>query len=774
MILGLSLKRKKMKQLLWLFLLWTLPYLGISQQVDEWSEIGEKNTTNDFMKTELVEGRLYVELPESSMGTPILLTRIGRLTRYETKQVVFRKSGKQMYLEEPRIWSETGIWLPVQDNPKLEKNILGIFPIMEEGTTSYRFDITDMLFDRSLGWQVLNDEPPVPSLAKVTGTKRMMDEVMIQVQVGRQSERSKLIQLVHYSFLKLSKPMEPRRFDYRMSYWIESMSPGRDLTKNETGSIARRRLEKKYKDQKISVPIQPITFTLSPDIPKKWRPYVRAGIEEWLPAFESAGFKNAIVVKEVDTLDTWSNYSLGNSIVRWMGNGNIRELGEKSSGSTVNYVVDQRSGEIIKSDVLLRSSYEHLMDEYFIRCAALDKRARSYPFPDELLGELIQYLVAHETGHSLGITDNNFGEYSYPVERMGDVNWLESMGHTPSIMNYARHNNLAQPEDQVPASLLIQKTGPTDAYYIRWGYQEFPVDMSAAGRVDSLESIIRLQDTVPWYRFTYNRWDYIGPVATDEVVETNDPIQGARLALKNLERSMALFPIINQDKKDNVLMERLYRKGIKLWYHLMKSINSLIGGYEIFYKAMNQPGKMYEPIPLEIQQEAMEFLLHQLFYPPKWLAHPSSLENSMLTVYPDHLLMNQEALIKEMFGPRFMKRLEYMETLEGFEGVMNNYFGQFQKKLFSELIEGKVVGQRKQGIQSLYIDWLIGAIDREPSDINNSSRSFVHTDYAKGIMMGRLMELKRELEKTLSKEKYLEEKGHWERCLSKLDKAFGS
>lgn len=754
-------------------MLWTLPYLGISQQVDEWSDIEEKNATSDFMKTELVEGRLYVELPESSMGLPILLTRIGRLTRYETKQVVFRKSGDQMYLEEPRIWSETGIWLPVQDDPKLERNVLGVFPIMEEATTSYRFDITDLLFDRSLGWEVLNDEPAVPSLTKVTGTKRMKDEVMIQVQVGRQKDRAKVLQPVHYSFLKLTKPMEPRRFDYRMSYWIESRSPGRNHTKNEAGSIARRRLEKKYKDRKMSVPIRPITFTLSPDIPKKWRPYVKAGIEEWMPAFESARFKDAIVVKEVDSLDSWSEYSLGNSMVRWMGNENIRWFGEKPSGSTVNYVVDQRSGEIIKSDVLLRTSYEHLMDEYFIRCAALDERARSYPFPDELLGELIQSLVAHETGHSLGITDNNFGEYRYPVERMGDTNWLESMGHTPSIMNYARHNNLAQPEDKVPPSLLIQKTGPTDAYYIRWGYQEFPEDMPFEERADSLEAIVRLQDTVPWYRFTYNRWDYMGPVATDEVVESNNPIQGARLALKNLERAIALLPTINRDKKDNVLMERLHRKGIKLWYYIMKNVNSLIGGYEIFYKAMDQPGKMYEPIPLEIQQEAMEFLLDQIFYPPQWLAHPSFLTNSKLTVYPDHLLLNQEALVKEMFGTRFLKRLQYMGTLQGFEGVMKNYFGQFQTELFSELNDELAVGPRKQGLQSTYIDWLIGAIEREPSDISNSSRSFVHTDYTKGIMTGQLMELKNQLEKKLSKKKDLKDKGHWKRCLSKLDRAFG-
>ena len=122
---------------------------------------------------------------------------------------------------------------------------------------------------------------------------------MIKLHLGQKKESIKIIQPVHYSFMKLSRPMEPRRFDYRMSFWIESMKTGRNRTKNDSGSIARWRLEKKHKDRETSVPIRPIAFTLSPDIPKKWRTYVKAGIEEWLPAFESSGFKHAIVVKEV-------------------------------------------------------------------------------------------------------------------------------------------------------------------------------------------------------------------------------------------------------------------------------------------------------------------------------------------------------------------------------------------------------------------------------------------------------------------------------------------
>src|SRR5690606_33894992 len=134
--------------------------------------------------------------------------------------------------------------------------------------------------------------------------------------------------------------------------------------------------------------------------------------------FESAGLKDALVVKEVDSLDQWMEYSLGHSVVKWIGNKNIRDLEESMVSSSVSYVIDARSGEIIKSDILLGSTITRLMDEYFIRCSPLDPRTQVYPFPDELVGELLQSLVAHEAGHTFGIRDNHYGEHSYPIDKM--------------------------------------------------------------------------------------------------------------------------------------------------------------------------------------------------------------------------------------------------------------------------------------------------------------------------------------------------------------------
>src|SRR5690606_5713180 len=162
--------------------------------------------------------------------------------------------------------------------------------------------------------------------------------------------------------------------------------------------------------------------------------------------------------------------------------------------------VDQRSGEILKADLVI-SSFQSLFEDYFVRCAPLDPRARETPVPDGLMGELLQYVVAHEAGHAFGIRDAHFGEYTYSIDKIRNEKWLYRMGHTPSVMSYARHNYIAQPEDSIPPSLLVQKVGPADAYHIQWGYQEFGGARSPEDELPYLEALIGQQDSVPWYRY---------------------------------------------------------------------------------------------------------------------------------------------------------------------------------------------------------------------------------------------------------------------------------
>ncbi|MBO0340211.1 zinc-dependent metalloprotease [Flagellimonas profundi] len=752
--------------------MWVLSLMGTKAATDDGVQSHNGGMGPDaFLKASLVDGQLLMDLPESMLGEPFLWTRTEARYQYGTKQVTFNRYGDEIYLEEHRVWSEAGIWIPLRSDPTLEKVVLAVFPMGEDREAVYRLDVTELFWGDGMGWAHVPDTPKIPSLTKVVDTRYLKDELMVKVQWGLLKNGSKTVQDVYYSFMPLPRPMDPRRFDYRMGYWLEEKGVVRNGTKNDIGNVIKWRLEKKHADRKVSVPIKPIVFLLSPDIPKQWRPYIKAGIEEWLPAFEAAGFKDAIRVMETDSLDEWSAHSLGSSVVRWTGNKNIRTFEERRGGATVATVIDLRSGELIKSDILMGSHYTRYMDEYFIRCAALDSRARTYPFPDELLGELIQSVTAHETGHALGMKDAHYGEYSYPVEKVGNIPWLRKMGHTPSIMTYARHNNLAQPRDSVPPSLLMQQVGPMDSYSIRWAYMEFPKEMSLGARADSLEQLIRLQETVPWYRYNRVQGEIIGPGSTNEVVETNDPVKAARLALENMERNMGLLPLVNRGQKDNVRLERIYREMLELWYDTMGNVLSLVGGYEIFYQALDRPGRMYTPISVESQEEAMDFLTDQAFDPPYWLARPDFGTDIRYSTYPDRLLSYQQYLVLKLLNHKRMMRLEHMEAYEGYEGILKTSLEQLQRGLFKELWEGQdIPSPGKQELQLTYLDWLVKAIGQERQEYEADKKAYSYSDYTKGIMMGRLIALKAVLEKRFRKVEGSEAEGHWTRCLVKLDK----
>ncbi|MDD7888233.1 zinc-dependent metalloprotease [Flavivirga sp. 57AJ16] len=757
-------------------LVYTFGYTVSNENISENNRATKKVVEKrPFITSKMSNGHLYLQIPKSIISKSILLSRIDtKFHQYESKQIVFIKSAENIIIEERMAWSETGIWIPLDVEIGLEKRILGILPIVKNEYDEDIFSInaTNFFINSKVSWRWDSGNVNT-SLSRIESIKDLDQEHIIKTVISSVRRDNEYLENVYYSFYNLQEPMEPRGFDYRMGFFHEDYNNDTKIsggTKNYIASISRWKLKKKYPDQKVSIPIKPITFIIPPNIPKKWRPYVKAGIEEWLPAFEAAGFKNAIVVREVDSLSDWDNYSLSNSIIRW-GNGsdNTRKYDVSGGGGTVSSVVDIRSGEIIKSDIFISSFNEGRVEKYFIRCAPLDIRALSYPYPETLQGETLQYVVAHEAGHSFGIKDASFGEYTYPVDKMGDTAWLKQMGYTPTVMNYARYNNIAQPKDSVPPLLLMPKVGPTDLYMIKWGYTEFPPNTSLEEKEVELENIIRLQDSIPWYRYNHNPYEVVGPSATSEILETNDPVKSTQLALKNIERVMKILPQVNKEQLDNARLERLYDKTLDLWYQHMRHVISLIGGYEIFYKAMDQPGNMYTPIPLESQEEALGFIVEHAFDPPNWLVNSDFLTGIKYSVYPDEIVSLQERLLQELLRPQRMKRFEYMQTIDGYEEIANKYLSKLQSGLFRELYNESKVKPRNQEIQLKYIDELTSRIEQESNFSEASKKAWLHDAYTKGLMMQQLMFLKNDIEREIKKNKDSSSLGHWKLCLNKLN-----
>ncbi|WP_339917140.1 zinc-dependent metalloprotease [Yeosuana marina] len=726
----------------------------------------------DFFGAQLVDDKVYLDVTDSMLNKDMLFVRHGDGYKHQYMQIRWTRRLHDIVLESPRVQSQLGVILPINNNPSILRNIINIFPIIEENNVmgTHRIDITKLFLGGAVDWDSSSKETIDSKLSYIEKIIHFENELIIKTTTVIIKGQTKLTKAMDYSLFLLPKTMKPRLFDYRMGFGSEdSSSPINSKLESPRASISRWRLEKKNKGEDISVPIHPIIFFMSSEIPKKWRPYVKAGILEWLRAFEAAGFKNAIQVKEIlDDSESRIINSVNHSIVRWGKKRNVRGY-ENNPGSTISQIVDFRSGEILKSDILIGSSYQHLMDDYFIRCAPIDKRAQQYPFPDDLMGELIQSLVAHETGHALGLMDDNYGEYAYPFEKMRDVHWLKKMGHTPSIMSYTRHNYIPQPEDSIPPSLLIQKVGPMDVYSIKWAYTVFPNIHRTEEEKPYLEKIVGLQDSIPWYRYNKGRDEIIGPGATNEVVDNNDPIKSTELGLKNMKRVIELLPMVNRNKKDYALMERLYGKILELWYHEMSQVISLIGGYSIQYKSGGQEGNIYTPIPIEIQKKAMNFIGFHAFNPPDWLVKPACLSKIHYSTYPDKVLEVQLKLLYSLLDPQRMKRFENMEVSHGFKEISLEMLSKLQSSLFQELKKNDVyIDRNRMELQSTYVNILDLVVNQKTKPLTADENLLTYSSQSQAVFMEQLLTLKDCINENLNKEMDAMTRGHLKRVIRNL------
>lgn len=722
---------------------------------------------NNGIHAQLENNQVFLEVPTELLDEPLLFVRHG--TGYH--QVVWSKQREHLILKVPRVQSLVGTTIPVNQDFKIEELILGRFPIVGQDRleNGYRVDATELFLSAEIKWyRNFVEEAAVPGAGFVENIFNLEGEIIVQTRrtVARNGNRKTII--ADFSFFRLPEPMRPRLFDPRMGYFVEDIKEGSHLS----GSISRWCLTRRDTTSYPSDPVKPITFYFGPKVPDKWKPYIKAGIMEWESAFEAAGFKNAIKVQEFPKEGTGvPRHSMERSMILWEAYSGIRGAEDRAS-STVDTYVDFRSGEILKADIVLASSYQSLSDNYFVRCAPLDKRAQHYPFPDDLLGELIQSVTAHEAGHAFGLRDGNFGEFAYPFEKMRDREWLKTMGHTPSAMTYARHNFIAQPEDNIPPSLLIQKVGPMDFYQIQWGYMPIPGTSGPVEELPELERILAVQDTVPWYRFNLDRYKSIGPGNTNEVVDNNDPIRTAILGLKNLERVMELLPHLDRDRENTAHLERLYTKAAELWYHEMAFVQSMVGGYEIQLKSGQQRGAIYNAIEHERQMQAMAFLGKNAFSIPDWLAAPKFLDRIFYSTNGDVLLEKQLRLLSEILDPFRMKRLERMER-NGNNGISNRLLAKLQRNLFKELIGNPLpIPERRQKLQRAYIKLLIKAIleERRYDRPNAKENSYLYSDFSKSIFLSELDGLQMQLKKALKRVNEGTTKAHLRLCLLEMEK----
>lgn len=572
-------------------------------------------------------------------------------------------------------------------------------------------------------------------------------------------------------------PMKPRYFDPRVGFFATSTT---DFDANPQGvkrlSLAVRwRLEPKEEDiekylrGELVEPKKQIVYYIDPTTPKKWIPYLIQGINDWQVAFEQAGFKNAIIGKEAPANDsTWSLDDARNSAIVYKPSSVAN-----ASGPNVN---DPRSGEIMESHInWYHNVMELLRNWYFIQAAVLDSKAQTMTFSDSLMGQLIRFVSSHEVGHTLGLRHNFGSSSTVPVEKLRDKQWVEAHGHTPSIMDYARFNYVAQPEDKISEKGIFPRIGDYDKWAIQWGYTWLPQFKTAEEEkaflnklvIDSLSANPRL--------FFGTETDQNDPRNQNEDLGDN-AMKASAYGIKNLKRIMPnLMTWTRESNEGYENAATIYKEIVAQFTRYMGHVSKNVGGIEWTPSTIEQDKTVYVFTPRSKQKEAIRFLQDQLFTTPTWLVDKklySLIGVSQLSTVSDL----QNNALKRLLNPRTLNNLVDYEMYAPAEAyTASAMLNDLKSGIWSELKTHQPIDIFRRNLQKLYVESLVNLV-KPPKPVAIPQGSFrmtmkqptIDDNDGLSIVKGHMKSLMAEIRTALTVTKDAQSRLHLQDVLERL------
>lgn len=507
------------------------------------------------------------------------------------------------------------------------------------------------------------------------------------------------------------EPMMQRLADRRVGWFARSyVDYGADAQRATSRRyLDRWRLEvkpedeEKFKRGELVEPVKQIVYYIDPATPKKWVPYLKQGVEDWQKAFEAAGFKNAIIAKEAPSPEedpTWSPEDARYSVIRYFASDIQNAYGP--------HVSDPRSGEIIESDIGWYHNVMNLLRNwFFIQTAAVNPDARKVQFDDEVMGRLIRFVSAHEVGHTLGLPHNFASSVAYPVEKLRDAAFTKEFGTAPSIMDYARFNYIAQPEDKGVS--LMPDVGPYDKFAIMWGYKPILEAKTPEEEQKILDQWILDKKGDPIYRYGRQGNSY------DPTTQSEDLGDNAMLAsdygIKNLKRIMPnLIEWTNEaDKpyKDYSDLSEMYGQVIGQFNRYMGHVRTNVGGVMEVYKSTGQGEAVYTHTSKEMQKSAVDFLNKNLFATPTWLMDEEIFARIGDFGALERIRGIQVTTLNGILEWGRLGRVIENEALNGNEAYkITELFDDLRKGIWTELAGGRTIDVHRRALQRAHIERL--------------------------------------------------------------------
>lgn len=696
-------------------------------------------TQEGLFKVHRVDDKLYFEIPGSELGREMLLMSrpvestlqnpggfFGGGTRIF---VQWERDGNKVILRQRQhaLTADTtdAVWRAV--SPFRNGPVLSTFDVQTFGADSAAvIDVSDLFLSN------------VPELAPVEGINRQRSwlekswafDNTINVQVtqsgqarppatpgaptfpgaGQPQPRSQTVK-VFFSMRRLpDEPMMPRWTDSRVGY-ISSRSwdfSRPDNRLEQVSFIHRFKLEKKNPDAAVSDPVEPIVYWIDPATPDWLKPWIVEGVNKWQPAFETAGFSNAIFGKVAPTPEEdpdFSLYDARHSVIYWRPS--------TVANATGGQIVDPRSGEILKGEVNMYHNIMELQKNwYFIQVGPLDPRVEDINLPDSLMGRLVEYVVTHEIGHSIGFPHNMKSSAMYPADSLRSRSFLERMnGHVATLMDYSRFNYVAQPEDNIPPDLLIPKIGPYDHFAVKWGYAPIPGARTPDEERPTLDQWARQQDTVPWLRFTTPDAAGSDPEDLTEAVGDADAVKSTTLGMKNLERVMGMVVRVTEKPgEDYGELRNMYEQAVGQWGRYMGHVAAIVGG--AYTQERYGTGPRFTPLERARQREAVRYLNATAFQVPGMFRSPEILRRIEPNGLVSRFRTQQQRVLANLLSQPRLERLVEFEALAARPAdvyTLADLMTDLRAGVWGELAAGSVrIDPYRRNLQRAYVE----AVDR--------------------------------------------------------------
>jgi hypothetical protein len=605
----------------------------------------------------------------------------------------------------------------------------------------------------------------------------------IKTYKSSETRNGQISMLLNNSIILLPKnPMKKRYFDQRVG-WITSrqIDYGLDNQEAETIRYLRRwRLEVKEKDiekfkrGELVEPKNPIVFYVDPGTPIKWRKYIKQGIEDWQAAFEEAGFKNAIIAKDPPSKDQdpdWSPEDIRYSVFRYLASTTINANGGQ--------VADPRSGEILQFDVNWYHNVLKLLRNWWVvQTGAVNPDARSIELKNEVMGEGVRFVAAHEVGHAIGLPHNMGSSSAYPVDSLRSKTFTKKFGTAPSIMDYARWNYVAQPGDEgvalMPSYWDTPNIGLYDKYSIKWGYKPI-LGVSTEEEKKILQGwILEKQDDL-----TYRYGDPgIDPSSQTEDLGDN-AVKASEYGIANLKRIVPeLINWSTVDGEDFNDLREMYNTVLSQFRRYMGHVTNNVGGVYQFYKTSDQNGAVYSHVDKNHQKLCIKFLNTHLFETPDWIIEKNILDKIEFAGITNRIRSIQSSYLNSLLDFGRMARMIENEALNGTNAyTLSQMMNDLKKGLWKELYKKEKIDIYRRNLQRSYINRL-GYLMKNQQEIRSGSYwsnyiTPIKVDVSdiRSITMSVLVELKKDLLKFSKKYSDKNLKAHLNYCIELINDA---